>query len=84
MISRFIVIAIIIAIVVGLIGTAVFSWTLDTSVYLANLSTIFSIIVYILPFGKLSPIIVIIISSMVFRVVIRIIKTIWELIPIAG
>ena len=81
---RFIVIGIIIAIVVGLIGSVAFGWTLSTSTYLATLSTIFSIIVYILPIGKLSPIITIFIASMVFRIVIAIIKAIWELIPISG
>lgn len=81
---RFIVIGIIIAIVIGLIGSVAFGWTLSTSTYLATLSTILSIIVYILPIGKLSPIITIFIASMVFRIVIAIIKAIWELIPISG
>lgn len=81
---RVIVILLIVSIVIGLIGTVAFSWTLSTSTYLATLSTIFSIIVYILPIGKLSPIITILIASMVFRIVISIIKAIWQLIPIAG
>lgn len=81
---RFIVIGIIIAIVIGLIGSVAFGWTLSTSTYLATLSTILSIIVYILPVGKLSPIITIFIASMIFRIVIAIIKAIWELIPISG
>lgn len=81
---RVIVIIVIISIVIGLIGTVAFSWTLSTSTYLATLSTIFSIIVYILPIGKLSPIITILIASMVFRIVISIIKAIWQLIPISG
>ena len=42
---RVIVILLIISIVIGLIGTVAFSWTLSTSTYLATLSTIFSIIV---------------------------------------
>lgn len=81
---RFIVIGIIIAIVIGFIGSVAFGWTLSTSPYLATLSTILSIIVYILPVGKLSPIITIFIASMIFRIVIAIIKAIWELIPISG
>lgn len=81
---RFIVIGIIVAIVIGFIGSVAFGWTLSTSPYLATLSTILSIIVYILPIGKLSPIITIFIASMVFRIVIAIIKAIWELIPISG
>lgn len=81
---RIILIVIIVSIVIGLIGTVAFSWTLSTSTYLATLSTIFSIIVYILPIGKLSPIITILIASMVFRITVSIIKAIWQLIPIAG
>lgn len=81
---RVIVILLIVSIVIGLIGTVAFSWTLSTSTYLATLSTIFSIIVYILPIGKLSPIITIFIASMVFRIVIAIIKAIWQLLPISG
>lgn len=81
---RFVVIGIIIALVIGLIGSVAFGWTLSTSSYLATLTTIFSIIAYILPLGKLSPIIVILISSMVFRIVVAIIKTIWQLIPISS
>lgn len=80
---RVIVILLIVSIVIGLIGTVAFSWTLSTSTYLSTLSTIFSIIVYILPVGKLSPIIAIFIASMVFRIVISIIKAIWQLIPIS-
>lgn len=81
---RFIVIGIIVAIVIGFIGSVTFGWTLSTSEYLTILSTIFSIILYILPIGKLSPIITIFIASMVFRIVIAIIKAIWELLPIRG
>lgn len=81
---RIIVIGIIITFVIGLIGTVAFGWTLNTSPYLATLTTIFSIIAYILPIGKLSPIIVILISSMMFRIVISIIKAIWQVLPISG
>lgn len=81
---RFIMIGIIVALVIGFIGSVAFSWSLSTSTYLATLTTIFSIIFYVLPIGKLSPIIVILISSMIFRIVITIIRTIWELIPISG
>lgn len=81
---RILIIGLIIAFVVGIIGTVSFGWTLSTSTYLATLSTIFSIIFYILPIQKLAPIIVIFIGSMVFRIVISIIKSIWQLIPISG
>lgn len=81
---RFVIIGIIITIVIGMIGSVAFGWTLNTSPYLATLTTIFSIIVYILPIGKLSPIITIFIASMIFRGVVAIIKSIWQLIPISG
>lgn len=81
---RFVIIGVIITIVIGMIGSVAFGWTLNTSPYLATLTTIFSIIVYILPIGKLSPIITIFIASMIFRGVVAIIKSIWQLIPISG
>lgn len=81
---RIIVIGIIISFVIGFIGTVAFNWTLSTSTYLATLSTIFSIIAYILPLGKLSPILIILSASMVFRITISIIKAIWQVLPISG
>lgn len=73
---------IIIAIVVGLLGTVVFKWSLDTSPYLQALTSFLHVIYYILPITKLSPIIFIFIGTMVFRIIISIISTIWSLIPI--
>lgn len=73
---------IIIAIVVGLLGTVVFKWSLDTSPYLQGLTSFLHVIYYILPIAKLSPIIFIFIGTMVFRIIISIISTIWSLIPI--
>ncbi len=72
----------IIAIVVGLLGTVVFRWSLDTSPYLQGLTNFLHVIYYILPIAKLSPIIFIFIGTMVFRIIISIISTIWSLIPI--
>lgn len=72
----------IIAIVVGLLGTVVFRWSLDTSPYLQGLTNFLHVIYYILPIAKLSPIIFIFICTMVFRIIISIISTIWNLIPI--
>jgi len=81
---RFIVIGIIVAIVIGLFGTVAFSWTLDTSPYLSGLASFLHIIYYVLPIGKLSPILFCFIGLMLFRIVVSIIKTIWNLIPISG
>ena len=83
-IFRVVIIGIIIAIVVGILGTVSFGWTLNTSQYLATLSSILAIIFYILPIKKLMPIIVIFIASMVFRIAVSLISTIWDLIPIRG
>ena len=83
-IFRIIVIGIIIAFVIGIIGTVSWGWNLDTSPYLSTLSSILAVVLYVIPIGKLSPILVIFISSMVFRFVITVIKTVWDLIPIRG
>lgn len=73
---------IIIAIVVGLLGTVIFKWTLDTSPYLQGLTNFLHVIYYVLPIAKLSPIIIIFVGMMIFRIIISIISTIWNLIPI--
>ena len=82
-IFRIIVIGIIIAFVIGIIGTVSWGWNLDTSPYLSTLSRILAVVCYVIPISKLSPILIIFISSMLFRIVVRIVKTVWDLIPIA-
>lgn len=81
---RVVIIGVIIAIVIGIIGSVSFAWTLNTSVYLQGLASFLHIIYYILPIGKLSPIIFCFIGLMVFRIAVALIKTIWSLIPIKG
>lgn len=81
---RFAIIGIIVAIVIGLFGTIAFSWTLDTSPYLNGLANFLKVIYYILPIDKLSPIIFCFIGLMVFRIIVSLIQTIWNLIPIRG
>lgn len=81
---RVVIIGVVIAITIGIIGTVSFSWTLNTSVYLQGLSSFLHIIYYVLPIGKLSPIIFCFISLMGFRIVVSLIKTIWSIIPIQG
>ena len=83
-IFRIAIISIIIAFVIGIFGTVVFNWSLDTSVYLQGLTNFLHIVYYVLPMGKLSPIIFCFVSLMAFRIVVSIIKTIWSLIPIGG
>ena len=48
---KFALIALIIAFVIGILGTAVFSWTLDTSPYLKGLTSFLHVIYYVLPIG---------------------------------
>lgn len=79
---RLIIMGIIVAFIIAFIGTVSFSWTINTSPYLSTLSTFLAVIFYILPIGKLSPILIIFISSMVFRIVIAVIRAIWSLFPI--
>ena len=83
-IFRVTVIAIIVAIVIGIIGTVSFGWTLNTSTYLQGLTSFLPIIYYVLPIKKLSPIIYCFLGLMTFRIIISIIKTIWNLLPISG
>lgn len=78
---KIIVWAFVIAIVVGLIGTVVFKWSLDTSPYLQGLTNFLHVIYYVLPIAKLSPIIFIFVAMMAFRIIISLITTIWSLIP---
>lgn len=81
---RVVIIGVIIAITVGIIGTVSFGWTLNTNVYLQGLTSFLHVIYYILPIGKLSPIIFCFIGIMVFRITVSLIKTIWSLIPVRG
>ncbi len=81
---KILIIVFIVTVVIGVVGTVSFGWTLNTSPYLATLSTIFAIIFYILPIKQLAPIITIFISSIVFRLAIAIIKSLWQLLPIGG
>lgn len=75
-------IGIVIALVIGVLGTVIFNWNLNTSAYLSGLTSFLSIIFYVLPMAQLSPILVCFVSLMFFRIIISLIKTIWELLPI--
>lgn len=81
---RVIIIGVIIAITIGVIGTVSFSWSLNTSTYLQGLTSFLHVIYYVLPIGKLSPIIFCFIGLMAFRIVVSLVRVIWSLIPIGG
>ena len=79
---KIIMIGIFIAIVVGVVGTISFGWTLETSTYLSGLTNFLHVIYYVLPINKLQPIITVFLASMVFRIAIAIITALWRIIPI--
>lgn len=81
---RILIIGVIIAITIGALGVAAFSWNLQTSSYLQGLTSFLHVIYYVIPIGKLSPIIFCYVALMSFRTTVSIIKTIWQLIPIRG
>lgn len=56
-------------------------WGFDLALC-SPLGDILKVIYYVLPIGKLSPIITFIVGMFIFRAIIALIKTIWELIPI--
>lgn len=56
-------------------------WGFDLALT-SPLGGILKVVYYVLPIGKLAPIITFIVSMFIFRAVIALIKTIWELIPI--
>ena len=51
-------------------------------VYISPLVDILKVVYYVLPIDKLSPIISFIVAMFIFRAVIALIKTIWELLPV--
>lgn len=59
---------------------SVIGWGFDLALC-SPLGDILKVIYYVLPIGKLSPIITFIISMFVFRAVIALIKTIWAVLP---
>ena len=81
---RLIIIGVIIAITIGIIGSVSFGWTLNTSAYLQGLTSFLHVIYYVIPIGKLSPIIFCFIGLMAFRIVVALVRVIWSMIPIGG
>lgn len=57
------------------------TFNFDSSVY-GTISNFLAFIFYILPIDGLVPIVVIVIGITVFRIVISVIKTVWDLLPI--
>lgn len=81
---RFVILGVIVAIVIGIIGVVSFSWSLDTSPYLQGLTSFLHVVFYIIPIGKLSPILFAFAGLMTLRIVVSVVKTLWQLIPIGA
>ena len=77
-------IALVIALVLAVLGTVFFKWTLDTSPYLAGLASFLGLIYYVLPIQNLKPLLICFEGLMAFRIIISIIKVIWQLLPISA
>ena len=56
-------------------------WGLSLA-FASPLGSILAVIYYVLPISQLSPIIMVIVTLFVFRAVIALIKTIWQLLPV--
>lgn len=62
-------------------GAEPLSFNLDVS-FIDAVTDFFAFIFYIIPINSLLPIITIFISLMGFRIIISLVKTIWDLLPI--
>lgn len=57
------------------------SWSVDTSAF-SYFTDIISVVSYMLPMGTVNVIINLIIALTVFRIVISVLKSIWDILPI--
>ena len=76
------IILIVVGVAVSFLGAVGLEIGLDFSGQFMGLAEILHVVYYILPIGKLTPIIVTIVAILGFRIVISIVKTIWALLPI--
>lgn len=82
-IFRILVIVLITMVVVSIIGTLGVTFNFGFQ-YASLLLTFLQIVCYVLPFKKLLPIFIVVISIVVFKITVSLIKTIWQLLPISG
>ena len=64
-----------------LTNVSTIGWAFSLAVA-SPLGSILAVIYYILPISQLSPIIICIVTIFIFRAVISLIKTIWQLLPV--
>jgi hypothetical protein len=82
-IFRVIVILMLVAVVIAVIATLGITFNLPFQ-YSTLLLSFLHVVCYILPFGKLMPIFITVISVVVFKISVSLLKTIWQLLPIKG
>ncbi len=82
-IFRIIIIIMIVTVVVAVVSTLGITFNLPLN-YINLFISFLHIICYVLPFKKLMPIFLVVISIVVFKTSVSILKTIWQLLPIKG
>ncbi len=83
-IFRVLIIGVIVTVVLAFIGSISVAFDLSLGGYIDFIFQYINLACYILPIGKLMPILLIIISINVFKIAVSIIKTIWDILPLKG
>lgn len=60
----------------------VLNWVTTTTINISVIQDFINIIVFVLPWQNIMPIIIFIIGMFLFRAIVALIKTIWDLLPI--
>lgn len=83
-ILRVIIIIFIISVTLVVIANLSLGFGISFSQFSSLFTAFLQVCFYIFPFGKLFPILAIVISITIFRSVIALIKTVWNILPIRG
>lgn len=83
-IFRILVIVVIIMVVVSIIATLGITFNFSFGGYASLLLSFLQIVCYVLPFKRVLPILIAVISIVIFKITVSLIKTIWQLLPIRG
>ncbi len=81
-IFKILIIGVVVKLVLTAIGSLNIGISLNVLPIVQTLSSFFSVICYLLPMRYLAPLFVLVISIQVFKIIISIIRTIWDLLPI--
>lgn len=82
-IFRVIIILMLVTVVIAVVATLGITFNLPFQ-YSTLLLSFLHIVCYVLPFNKLMPIFITVISVVVFKISVSLLKTIWQLLPISG